>query len=198
MADRKSCDLCPQTFATRSSLNRHRKTHSGGKRYNCSQCNKSFSQNVSLKRHFLIHTEEKPYKCAQCNFSTKQVDHLKEHIMKHTGESWYQCNQCDLTTILKLPGHLKRHKRTHSGEKLHKCTRGRGTQEKNHTSVTSASTIVLLLVICKATWQRTLGRDLSSATNALKHSHGNIKWRNISKSTLLQVRLILKYTSERF
>ena len=35
MADQKSCDLCPKTFANVGSLNRHRQTHSGGKRYKC-------------------------------------------------------------------------------------------------------------------------------------------------------------------
>ena len=37
MADWKSCDLCPKTFALKSGLSRHRQTHSGGKRFNCSQ-----------------------------------------------------------------------------------------------------------------------------------------------------------------
>ena len=52
MADRKSCDLCPKTFAGSGGLYNHRQTHSGGKKYNCSQCNKSFSQAGDLKKHF--------------------------------------------------------------------------------------------------------------------------------------------------
>ena len=42
------------------------------------------------------------------------------------------------------------------------------------------------------TWRSTQGRDLSIAIS--------IKWRNISKSTLLQIRLflILKYTSQKY
>ena len=55
MADRKSCDLCPKNFASRSGLSFHSQTHSGGKKLNCSQCNKSFSQAGNLKKHFLIH-----------------------------------------------------------------------------------------------------------------------------------------------
>ena len=41
MADRKSCDQCPKTFASGGSLWNHKQTHSGVRRYNCSQCNKS-------------------------------------------------------------------------------------------------------------------------------------------------------------
>ena len=101
--------LCPKTFANISGLNRHRQTHSGGKRYNCAQCNKSFSQNVDLKRHFLFHTGEKPHKCTQCNFLANDVKNLREHIMKHTGEKPNQCNQCDYTST--WLSSLKRHKR---------------------------------------------------------------------------------------
>ena len=41
MADRKSCDQCPKTFASGGSLWNHKQTHNGVRRYNCSQCNKS-------------------------------------------------------------------------------------------------------------------------------------------------------------
>ena len=71
MADRKSCDLCPKTFAFSSSLYNHMQTHSGGKKYNCSQCNKSFGRAENFKRYSLIHTGEKPHKCTQCNFAAR-------------------------------------------------------------------------------------------------------------------------------
>ena len=87
MADRKSCDQCPATFARRSGLWSHKQTHSGVKRYKCLQCNKSFGRAGNLKTHSLIHTGEKSHKCNQCNFSANQTAHLRTHIMKHTGET---------------------------------------------------------------------------------------------------------------
>ena len=86
MADRKSCDQCPKTFASGSGLYNHKQTHSGVKRHNCYQCKKSFNQAVHLKTHFQIHTGEKPHKCNQCNFSSNQASNLREHLRKHTGE----------------------------------------------------------------------------------------------------------------
>ena len=56
MADRKSCDLCPKTFARKQGLYTHKQSHRDGKKYNRSQCNKSFSHNANLKTHSLIHT----------------------------------------------------------------------------------------------------------------------------------------------
>ena len=45
------------------------------------------------------------------------------------------------------------------------------TQEKSHTDVTNATTLALFLMICSATWEHTLGRSLSSASNATKLTH---------------------------
>ena len=58
MADRKSCDLCPQTFESGQILYYHSHTHSGGKKHNCAQHNKSLRQAGNLKTHLLIHTGE--------------------------------------------------------------------------------------------------------------------------------------------
>ena len=109
MADRKSCDQCPKTFASGSGLWTHKQTHSAVERYNCSQCNKSFSQAGNLKRHSLIHTGEKPHQCAQCNYSANQAVNPREHIKNHRGEKLKKCKQCDYTTT--RSNSLKHHKR---------------------------------------------------------------------------------------
>ena len=111
--------------------------------------------------------------------------------MKHTGEKPHQCNECDITTS--QSSDLKKHKRTHSGEKPHRCTICEfsstqtnwkftwwwSIQEKSHTSATSAPSIACLLVTCSNTWERTLGKDHSSATSALKLSKRNKTSQNI-------------------
>ena len=56
-------------------------------------------------------------------------------------------------------------------ERCWKFTFWRSTQEKRLSSVTSATMLALSLVICSSTWWRTLGRSLSSATNAVKPTH---------------------------
>ena len=53
------------------------------------------------------------------------------------------------------------------------------TQGKRQTSVTNATTLALLLVTCSNTWERTLGKDHSSATSALKLSNRNNTSQNI-------------------
>ena len=199
MADRKSCDLCPKTFASSGSLYTHRQTHSvsGGKRYNCSQCNKSFSQAVHLKRHFLIHTGEKPYKCRKCNYSTNHASHLKITLW-NTQER----NHIDAinATILQFGQAIwSSTKGPTLGKSLTdahcvsipalklviwKGTWCGSTQEKCHTSVTNATLFVLLLIICKGTWGRIVGRSFSSATNATKLTRKRRISPNISEFTL--------------
>ena len=57
------------------------------------------------------------------------------------------------------------------------------TQEKNQTSVTNATTLAPHLVICRDTWRRTLGRSLSSATNAAKLTVERTSWQSIPEVT---------------
>jgi uncharacterized Zn-finger protein len=58
-------------FRTEGELNQHLKRH-GPKKHVCTLCKKSFAMKSYLKAHYRSHTGEKPYQCGKCEkcFST--------------------------------------------------------------------------------------------------------------------------------
>ena len=60
------CDLCDFQTARKSTLTRHRFTHSNtdeGKDHQCDLCEKAFYDSKTLKEHRLTHEKIKPYQC---------------------------------------------------------------------------------------------------------------------------------------
>ena len=113
------CDQCEKAFSEHSSLQTHKRTHSGEKPFRCKQCDKAFSEIGSLQKHNRIHSGEKPFRCNQCNKPFSQSSHLQRHERTHTGEKLYICDRCN--KAFSQSAHLQRHTRTHTDEKLYQC-----------------------------------------------------------------------------
>ncbi|XP_071440299.1 uncharacterized protein [Hetaerina americana] len=113
------CADCPRSFANKSLLLIHRRTHTGERPYECLDCGKRFSKNNDLIRHRMTHTGEKPFKCCVCGKRFARNSHLIRHNRMHTGERPYECEVCG--KCFSESGHLNQHKRRHAGLKLFKC-----------------------------------------------------------------------------
>ncbi|KAG7328965.1 hypothetical protein KOW79_007139 [Hemibagrus wyckioides] len=84
------------------------------KLYKCETCNKSFSNHSSLETHKRIHTGAMPYSCIVCSRQFKQSSHLYSHMFTHSSEKPHACNLCELKFTRK--SYLRKHKeRVHSG-----------------------------------------------------------------------------------
>lgn len=79
----------------------------------CDTCNKYFANHSSLETHKRIHTGAMPYSCVICSRQFKQSSHLYSHMNTHSSEKPHACNLCELKFTRK--GYLRKHKeRVHS------------------------------------------------------------------------------------
>lgn len=82
------CSECPKTYARKTHLNDHIRTHSLQRDFICGICSKTFRRSQELTRHKLLHQDSKHYKCLYCASTFRQHSGLYKHIRtKHVLES---------------------------------------------------------------------------------------------------------------
>lgn len=144
------CSLCKRQFATKSSLARHNRIHTGNLQQ-CEICYKKLTCN--LQQHMATHTEEKVFECNQCDKRFSTLQYLQRHLKrtsvhsKNEIEKKIECEIChkkfaDMDALMKHREihfaekpyecnychktfitimQLNRHEKIHFGEKVHKC-----------------------------------------------------------------------------
>ncbi|PIO14287.1 hypothetical protein AB205_0032540, partial [Aquarana catesbeiana] len=86
-----SCAEREESFS--SELSQHR-NHAGEKLYSCSACGKSFAEKSSLDDHLRTHLEGILYSCSECGKCYPQIEKLVEHQKSHTRARPYSCSEC--------------------------------------------------------------------------------------------------------
>lgn len=61
-----TCQVCDNSFTTKSNLTRHLRRHTSEAPSKCEVCGKLYSDSSSLEMYSRMHTVETPYKCEVC------------------------------------------------------------------------------------------------------------------------------------
>ena len=109
-----NCDICGKSFATPSSLRKHRYSHiEESEQLKCHTCDKRFPFESQLKSHRHTHRRIRYYRCAsaKCDRSFRHPGDLAAHARSH-GRS-YDCAHCNYsnTDIRNLRSHMRVHSR---------------------------------------------------------------------------------------
>ena len=113
-----SCFCCNKSFAIKSRMECHVRTHTGDKPFRCSLCKKSYSQSGHL--HFHMRTV---HLCPLCSTAFSGYKKLKKHWRTHTDKKSCCCSICNKKTSCTFCNrsfvskyHLQRHLQYHNSK----------------------------------------------------------------------------------
>ena len=117
-----SCTQCNETFAWKSSLNRHVEKKHGEEKpmFPCQFCENHYTLASILSDHVKRdHFAERSHQCDICPKSFFKLNDLKYHKRVHLAVKPYVCSTCGKRFSHK--SHFYRHERIHTGARPYPC-----------------------------------------------------------------------------
>ncbi|XP_067014401.1 oocyte zinc finger protein XlCOF6.1 [Anabrus simplex] len=94
------CSECGKAFYRRKHLQRHEKTHTGGRPHVCEDCGAGFFRSEHLARHVKTHQGQEKYECFVCGRKLTRPEHLTRHLKTHDRDERQVCSHCGEVFVL--------------------------------------------------------------------------------------------------
>lgn len=78
--DPLECHICHKLLASKLTLSRHIRVHTGEKPYKCSYCDKTFKDHYPMRVHERIHKGEKKHICSVCGKGFLEKSYMMKHL----------------------------------------------------------------------------------------------------------------------
>lgn len=105
------CDVCKNSFYSKSNLIEHLQIHNKNKELICEFCGEHFSYKKTLNQHLNLHKGLRPYTCEICSRAFVTKSRKNEHAKKHQGKK-FACDVCPKKFCLKKD--LNKHSKVHN------------------------------------------------------------------------------------
>lgn len=124
-----TCDICAKTFACRSALEIHYRSHTKQRPFKCDLCDKAFTTRGNMKQHILTHKTDDMHWASQGKTSPTSgpspsgisLDRpLSVEDSRTKSSSKHQCSIC--LKHFSSASAVQIHFRTHTGDRPFKCT----------------------------------------------------------------------------
>ncbi|XP_067933419.1 sal-like protein 3 isoform X2 [Watersipora subatra] len=121
-----TCDICLKTFACRSALEIHYRSHTKHRPFKCNMCDKAFTTRGNMKQHVLTHKTDdmpwsgggdKPVVPQAATSPNSDASHNNEDLKRSGGR--HQCSVC--LKYFSSASAVQIHFRTHTGVRPFKC-----------------------------------------------------------------------------
>ncbi|KAF5294317.1 hypothetical protein FQR65_LT10770 [Abscondita terminalis] len=161
-AKQKKCKLCKKLLSSKTSLQRHMRSH---RSFACATCKKTYTHKTQLIIHIRTH---RPFVCTVCKISFKQKSHLMGHVRIHNGKKSFRCNKCPKRFLKSGPLRIHKIKEHVNGSNKITFPQNDLNEINSSNEIRRSQRLKYVCEVCRRGFASNYSR-----TRHVQHQHGN-------------------------